>query len=207
MNSGHEFKSWMNRINQSSEPNLIRAVMHCHVTVSRLYHYVWKQKIEGGHLDPSRRVCALSTEQTEKQQAVCKGLVLTWWKYKIGSKFYQLAKINATIASQNCKCSLYIWPFREMKWVASDGYLFNLAQLAVLAPVISRWQLEWCSHTCSDPGHLSSAGCRSGAVPVPRPGAGLWQRPAWRCPSGGDKCHHDVSEKTKLKKKNNLLCI
>lgn len=41
---------------------------------------------------------------------------------------------------------------------------------------------------------VSSAGCRSGAVPVPRPGAGLWQRPAPRHPSGGHKCHHDVSK-------------
>lgn len=41
---------------------------------------------------------------------------------------------------------------------------------------------------------VSSAGCRSGAVPVPRPGAGLWQRPAPRSPGGGCKCHHDVSQ-------------
>lgn len=41
---------------------------------------------------------------------------------------------------------------------------------------------------------ISSAECRSGAVPVPRPGAGLWQRPTPKSPSSGCKCHHDVSK-------------
>lgn len=43
--------------------------------------------------------------------------------------------------------------------------------------------------------HLSSARCRSWALPVPRLGAGLWWSTASRHPSGGDECHHDVSRR------------
>lgn len=43
---------------------------------------------------------------------------------------------------------------------------------------------------------LPSARGRSWALPVPRPGAGLWRRAASWYPSGGSKCHHDVSEKS-----------
>lgn len=47
----------------------------------------------------------------------------------------------------------------------------------------------------SHPPHLrlSSAGCDSWAVPVQRPGAGLWRRSPCGHPAGADECHHDVS--------------
>lgn len=43
---------------------------------------------------------------------------------------------------------------------------------------------------------LPSARGRSWALPLPRPGAGLWRRAASWYPSGGSKCHHDVSQKS-----------
>lgn len=58
--------------------------------------------------------------------------------------------------------------------------------------------LDWCVLWFSSLLPPSSAGCRSRALPVQRPGAGLWRSPASRHPSGGNECHHDVSRKYPL---------
>lgn len=116
--------------------------------------------------------------------------------------------IKSGLTKFSCKTRLCYWLLTlihshilnsfNLRIYSSGRSRLSFFQTAPVLRLAMTGQRGWLTAPLFSPLHLSSAGCHSWALQVPRPGAGLWRRAAWRYPRGGNECHHDVSRKYTL---------